>query len=84
MEIQKYQYGASYTPISREVMGQSQAEQPATSSSSEKKDDKLIEQEIIKVLGENGIPTDVDYFLSQAQSFLQDSTNIFSGKRQIQ
>lgn len=81
MEIQKYQYGASYTPISREVMGQSQAEQPATSSSSEKKDDKLIEQEIIKVLGENGIPTDVDYFLSQAQSFLQDSTNIFSGKK---
>lgn len=45
------------------------------------KDDKLIEQEIIKVLGENGIPTDVDYFLSQAQSFLQDSTNIFSGKK---
>lgn len=81
MKIQKYQYGASYTPISREVMGQSQAEQPATSSSSEKKDDKLIEQEIIKVLGENGIPTDVDYFLSQAQSFLQDSTNIFSGKK---
>lgn len=81
MKIQKYQYGASYTPISREVMGQSQAKQPATSSSSEKKDDKLIEQEIIKVLGENGIPTDVDYFLSQAQSFLQDSTNIFSGKK---
>ena len=80
MKIQKYQYGASYTPISREVMGQSQGE-PATSPSSEKKDDKLIEQEIIKVLGENGIPTDVDYFLSQAQSFLQDSTNIFSGKK---
>lgn len=80
MKIQKYQYGASYTPISREVMGQSQGE-PATSPSSKKKDDKLIEQEIIKVLGENGIPTDVDYFLSQAQSFLQDSTNIFSGKK---
>ena len=80
MKIQKYQYGASYTPISREVMGQSQGE-PATSPSSEKKDDKLIEQEIIKVLEENGIPTDVDYFLSQAQSFLQDSTNIFSGKK---
>lgn len=80
MKIQKYQYGASYTPISREVIGQSQGE-PATSPSSEKKDDKLIEQEIIKVLGENGIPTDVDYFLSQAQSFLQDSTNIFSGKK---
>lgn len=80
MKIQKYQYGASYTPISREVMGQSQGE-PATSPSSEKKDDKLIEQEIIKVLGENGISTDVDYFLSQAQSFLQDSTNIFSGKK---
>ena len=80
MKIQKYQYGASYTPISREVMGQSQV-LPATSPSSEKKDDKLIEQEIIKVLGENGIPTDVDYFLSQAQSFLQDSTNIFSGKK---
>lgn len=80
MKIQKYQYGASYTPISREVMGQSQV-LPATSPSSKKKDDKLIEQEIIKVLGENGIPTDVDYFLSQAQSFLQDSTNIFSGKK---
>lgn len=80
MKIQKYQYGASYTPISREVMGQSQV-LPATSPSSEKKDDKLIEQEIIKVLGENGIPTDVDYFLSQAHSFLQDSTNIFSGKK---
>ena len=59
MKIQKYQYGASYTPISREVMGQSQGE-PATSPSSEKKDDKLIEQEIIKVLEDNGIPTDVD------------------------
>lgn len=80
MKIKKYQYGASYTPISREVMGQPQ-EESAASPSSEKKEDKLIEQEIIKVLGENGIPTDVDYFLNQAQSFLQDSTNVFSGNK---
>lgn len=81
MKIKKYQYGASYTPISREVMGQSQEQQPAAANTSENKGDKLIEQEIIKVLGENGIPTDFDYFLSQAQSFLQESTNIFSGKK---
>ena len=79
MKIAKYQYGATYTPISRAPIEQSQSSETATGSKSKSKtEDDLIDQEIIKTLGEKGIPIDTDYFLNQAESFLRNSTNIFS------
>ena len=76
MKIKKYQYGATYTPISRAPL-----EQPTVAAPTGSKDTKQnidIDQEIVKALEENGIPVDTDYFLTQAASFLTTSKNIFS------
>lgn len=78
MKIRKYQYGGDYIPVTRDPIQQAQTSAPA-SSSPQKSEDNLIDKEIMKVLGENGIPSDVDRFLSQAQSFLSSSLNTYSG-----
>lgn len=64
----------SYTPF----IPQSGATQ-TTASSSGTKQDKItgtLQEEIVKVLKENGIQSDVDSFLSQANAFLTNSQHL--------
>lgn len=77
MKIRRYQTGGIYyTPFSRDSAIQ-QGSQPSTStSSSDNKEEQLIQKEIINVLKENGLPNDVDYFLSKADTFLRKSQNL--------
>jgi hypothetical protein len=66
MKIIKNQYGGMiYTPI----MGNRSQTQPAESKS-EKSSNNEIQKAIIKVLEENGLNNDTDYFLNQANKFL--------------
>ena len=56
-------------------------QQQTTSSSGETKTEKIsgtIKKEIIDILKENGIPSDVDAFLSKANDFLNSSTSLSS------
>lgn len=73
MKIKSYQVGGVvYTPF-----GPSQ--QTTSSSTSDTKTEKItgtMKKEIIDVLKENGIPSDVDKFLSTANSFLNKSTSL--------
>lgn len=73
MKIKSYQVGGVvYTPF-----GPSQ--QTTSSSTSDTKTEKItgtMKKEIIDVLKENGIPSDVDKFLSIANSFLNKSTSL--------
>lgn len=77
MKIKKYQSGGIYyTPYFRDSAGESSS--PAVVSqptSSTNKEDQLIQKEIVNVLKENGLPNDVDYFLSMANSFLNKAKN---------
>lgn len=55
--------------------------QQTTSGSGETKTEKIsgtIKKEIIDILKENGIPSDVDAFLSKANDFLNSSTSLSS------
>lgn len=66
MKIIKNQYGGMiYTPI----MGNRSQTQPAESKSN-KSSNNEIQKAIIKVLEENGLNNDTDYFLNQANKFL--------------
>lgn len=64
----------SYTPF----IPQSGATQTTTSNSGTKQDKitGTLQEEIVKVLKENGIQNDVDAFLSQANAFLNKSKNL--------
>lgn len=77
MKIKKFQSGGVYyTPYFRDSAGEPNT--PAvsqTDQNSDKKEDQLIQKEIINVLKENGLPNDVDYFLSTANSFLNKAKN---------
>jgi argininosuccinate synthase len=72
MKIKKHQAGGIYyTPFFRESLQQGQ--QAAASQTTSKSGDSTanqIEKEMISVLKENGLPSDVDYFLSQSEKFL--------------
>lgn len=73
----KYQSGGvvSYTPF----IPQSGGATTSSSSGSTEKADKItgtLQKEIIDVLKENGLQSDVDNFLSQANSFLVSSQNL--------
>ena len=73
----KYQSGGvvSYTPF----IPQSGGATTSGSSGSTEKADKItgtLQKEIIDVLKENGLQSDVDNFLSQANSFLASSQNL--------
>lgn len=72
MKIKKHQSGGIYyTPFFRESLQQGQ--QAAASQTTSKSGDSTanqIEKEMISVLKENGLPSDVDYFLSQSEKFL--------------
>lgn len=76
MKIRRYQSGGIYyTPFFRDSVAQ-QESQASTENRGEK--NNLIQKEIINVLKENGLPNDVDYFLSTANSFLRKSQNLGS------
>lgn len=77
MKIIKNQYGGMiYTPIK----GNHSQTQPAESKS-EKGSNNEIQKAIIKVLEENGLNNDTDYFLNQANKFLTAaSTGSLFGK----
>jgi hypothetical protein len=67
MIVKQYDGGIVYTPF----LGLDDS-QKTSNTESEKKEDK-IKDEIISVLKETGLPSDVDMFLSQANSFLNSS-----------
>ena len=72
MKVRSYQLGGVYyTPVNRPEMDFGSG--TATSTSQSPKKDDLIQKEIIGVLKENGLPSDVDYFLGAANEFLQKS-----------
>lgn len=81
MRIKEYQAGGIYyTPFFRDSVSQQspQTQSNTASSSKSTKEDDLIQKEIVNVLKENGLPNDVDYFLSKADMFLRKSQNIGS------
>lgn len=80
MYIKRYQVGGVvYTPF---VPNQAQTTTGTTSGSSSKSSSsnngKLtgIKKEIVEILQSNGIPSDVESFLSKANSFLSNSTSL--------
>ena len=78
MKIKKYQTGGIYyTPFFRDSVTQP-VSQDTINPTSKDKDDNLIQKEIINTLKESGLPNDVDYFLSKANSFLRKSQNLGS------
>lgn len=75
MKIVKHQVGGIvYTPY---IKGQQAAKQAATSSGTtqEEKQENEIQKAIIKVLEENGLNNDTDYFLRQANKFLSAASS---------
>lgn len=76
MKIKKYQIGGIYyTPFFRDSIS-SQESQHVGNNSSTNNNENLIQKEIINTLKENGLPNDVDYFLSKANTFLRKSQNL--------
>jgi hypothetical protein len=83
MKIKSYQVGGVvYTPF---VPNQAQTTtgtsvDSSTTKSSDSNDGKLtgIKKEIVDILKSNGIPSDVDMFLTKANSFLANSTSLSS------
>lgn len=81
MKIKSYQVGGVvYTPF---VPNQTQtttgtSANSSTTKSSDSGDGKLtgIKKEIVDILKSNGIPSDVDLFLTKANSFLANSTSL--------
>lgn len=82
MRIKKFQVGGvAYTPFIPQGAAQQQVAQEASSgssgggkSSSSKKSN--LENDIIKILEENGLPSDVNMFLKVADSFLKRSESL--------
>lgn len=77
MKIKSHQVGGIvYSPLYS-----SQQAQTTSSGKSETKSEKIsgtMKKEIIDILKENGIPSDVDAFLNKANSFLNGSTSLSS------
>lgn len=79
MKIKRYQTGGIYyTPFFRDSINQQESQSIVNTTSRKDKEDNLVQKEIINVLKENGLPNDVDYFLSKADTFLKKSQNIGS------
>ena len=76
LKIKSHQVGGVvYSPFGPSQ----QAQQTTSSSSSDTKSEKIsgtMKEEIIKVLKENGIPSDVDAFLNKANQFLDKSMSL--------
>lgn len=79
MKIKRYQTGGIYyTPFSRDSVMQQESQSSTGATPKENKEEQLIQKEIINVLKENGLPNDVDYFLSKADTFLKKSQDLGS------
>lgn len=75
MKIKSYQVGGIvYTPFSP----QSQTQTTSSGTSTSEKISGTMKKEIIDVLKENGIPSDVDAFLNKANEFLNGSMSLSS------
>ena len=69
--------GITYTPYLPATSGYPEQKDPSSSTASSSKDTP-IKNQILSVLKENGIPSDVDSFLQQAGVFLSNSTHLSS------
>ena len=79
MKVKRYQTGGIYyTPFSRDSIIQQESQSAKSTTTKEDKEEQLIQKEIINVLKENGLPNDVDYFLSKADTFLRKSQDLGS------
>ena len=83
MFIKKYQVGGiAYTPFIPQSAAPTVSTNDGTSSSDSKTKKETsskkaaLEDDIINILKENGIPSDVNAFLNVANSFLSRSTNL--------
>ena len=83
MFIKKYQVGGiAYTPFIPQSAAQTASTSDGTSSSNSKTSKETsskkaaLEDDIINILKENGIPSDVNAFLQVANSFLSRSTSL--------
>lgn len=75
MKIKSYQVGGIvYTPFSP----QSQTQTTSSGTSTSEKISGTMKKEIIDILKENGIPSDVDAFLNKANEFLNGSMSLSS------
>lgn len=76
MKIKSHQVGGiAYSPLRPSI------QQQTTSSGTTDKAEKIsgtMKKEIIDILKENGIPSDVDAFLNKANQFLNGSTSLSS------
>ena len=79
MKVKRYQTGGIYyTPFSRDSIIQQESQSAKSTTTKEDKEEQLIQKELINVLKENGLPNDVDYFLSKADTFLRKSQDLGS------
>ena len=82
MYIRKYQIGGiAYTPfIPTSATPQTKESSTGGTTKTTTKDSKkaALEDDIIDILKENGIPSDVNAFLSMASSFLNKSSSLSS------
>lgn len=77
--VRKYAVGGiTFTPYIPTPAGASTSSTSSTSSSSSSSSDKLtgIQKEIVDIVKENGIPSDVTRFLSQVQTTLGSAQNL--------
>lgn len=80
MKIKSYQVGGVvYTPfVPNQAQTTTGTSVGSSTKSSDSNDEKLtgIKKEIVEILQSNGIPSDVDLFLTKANSFLESSTSL--------
>ena len=68
MKIKRLQSGGIYfTPFFRESVSPQQQVQNNNNNTQE---DNLIEKEILKIVQQNGLENDTDFFINQVNSFL--------------
>ena len=79
MKIKSYQVGGVvYTPFVPNQTSTATGTTSGSKSSSSDDSDKLtgIKKEIVEILQSNGIPSDVEQFLTKANTFLSNSTSL--------
>lgn len=80
MRIEQYQQGGTiqsmYTPVVRDTFLED-LQKFSKKGSGQGKEDALLDKAIIDVIKENGLPSDVNSFLTQVESFLSSSSNTY-------
>lgn len=75
MKIKRLQSGGIYfTPFFRESVSPQQ--QVQSNNNNNTQEDNLIEKEILKIVQQNGLENDTDFFINQVNSFLSKSKNL--------